>query len=174
MSQPKQATDSHAGGSDAAAYLTVVGKRQGPIKGESQAPGHKDDIGVIAWAWGVAAPTMHGSTAATGRRVYDVLSVDKHVDASSTKLVNALATNEEIKSVKLNLRKAGVEEEDFFTITLEKARIVSSRLQSSASGGLYETVAFAYAKIQIDYHPQQGTGQRGAATSFSDELEVQT
>jgi type VI secretion system secreted protein Hcp len=156
--------------SSADAYLTVVGKRQGPLKGESQTPGHKDDIGVIAWTWGVVAPTAAGSTEPTGRRVYDVLSVDKHVDASSTKLINALATNEEIRSVKLNLRKAGTEEEDFFTITLEKARIVSSNLQSSPSGGLYETVSFAYLKIQIDYHPQERTGQRGAASSFSDEL----
>ena len=101
-------------------------------------------------------------------------AVDKQVDASSTRLVNALATNEELKSVKLNLRKGGTEEEDFFTITLEKARVIGSKLQSSASGGLYETVTFAYLKIQIDYHPQQGTGQRGAANSFSDELDVQT
>jgi type VI secretion system secreted protein Hcp len=172
MGVPLPGDSTAASGADA--YLTVVGKKQGPLKGESQTPGHKDDISVIAWAWGVTAPTAAGSTEATGRRIYDTLSVDKYVDASSTRLINALATNEELRSVKLNLRKAGSEEEDFFTITLEKARIVSSNLQSSPSGGLYETVAFAYLKIQIDYHPQQRTGQRGAANSFSDELDDAT
>ena len=160
--------------SSADAYLAVVGKRQGALKGESASPGHVGEIDLIAWRWGVTAPTAAGSTESTGRRVYDSLVVDKYVDASSTRLINALATNEEIRSVKLNLRKAGTEDEDFFTITLENARIIGSNLQSSHSGGLYETVAFAYLKIQIDYHPQQRTGQRGAANSFSDELDVQT
>lgn len=158
-------------GSSADAFLAVVGKKQGPLKGEATAPGHEDEIGVIAWRWAVSAPTSPGSTRATGRRVYEVLQVDKYVDASSTKLINALATNEPLRSVTLNLRKAGTEEEDFFTITLERARVVGSELRSSPSGGLYETVAFAYQKIQIDYHPQQRTGQRGAANSFADELD---
>jgi type VI secretion system secreted protein Hcp len=159
-------------GSSADAYLAVVGKKQGPLKGECETPGHEDEIGVIAWRWGVTAPTAAGSTQATGRRVYDPLHVDKFVDAASTKLINALASNEELRSVTLNMRKAGAEEEDFLTITLERARVVGSEIRSSPSGGLYETVTFAYQKIEIDYHPQQHTGQRGAATSFSDELQV--
>ena len=153
------------------AYLAVVGKKQGPLKGECETPGHEDEIGVIAWQWGVTAPTAAGSTQATGRRVYDVLQVDKYIDSSSTKLINALAFNEELRSVTLNLRKAGADEEDFFTITLERGRVVRNEMHSSLSGGLYETVSFAYQKIQIDYHPQQKTGQRGAANSFSDEIE---
>ncbi len=173
MASPSRSTNAAALPS-ADACLAVVGKKQGPLKGECELPGHENEIDVIAWHWGVTAPTAPGSTQATGRRVYDVLEIDKHVDTSSTKLINALATNEELRSVTLTLRKAGTDDEDFFTITLEKARIVSSNLQSSPSGGLYETVAFAYLKIQIDYHPQQRTGQRGAATSFSDELEVET
>jgi type VI secretion system secreted protein Hcp len=158
-------------GSRADAFLAVVGKKQGSLKGECETPGHNDEIDVIAWRWGVTAPTAPGSASATGRRVYDQLEVDKQVDASSTKLINALATNEELRSVTLNLRKAGADEEDFFTVKLERARVVGSQMRSSPSGGLYETVAFAYQKIQIDYHPQQRTGQRGAANSFSDELE---
>jgi type VI secretion system secreted protein Hcp len=158
-------------GSQADAYLAVVGKKQGPLKGECDAPGHEDEIGVIAWHWSVTAPTAAGTGQATGRRVYDMLKVDKHVDAASTRLLNALAFNEELKSVTLNLRKAGVDEEDFFTIKLELARVVGSELRSSPSGGLYESVDFAFRKIQIDYHPQKSSGQRGAATSFSDELD---
>ena len=157
--------------SSADAYLSVVGKKQGPLKGEAVAPGHEGEIGVIAWRWAVSAPTAAGSARATGRRVYDLLRVDKYVDASSTKLINALANNEDLRSVTLGLRKAGTDDEDFFSVKLDRARVVGSELQSSPSGGLYETVAFAYQKIQIDYHPQQRTGQRGAATSFSDELE---
>lgn len=158
------------GASSAAAFLAVVGKKQGPLKGECETAGHADEINLIAWRWGVTAPTAPGSARATGRRVYETLQVDKYVDASSTRLINALACNEDLRSVTLSLRKAG-SDEDFFTIKLERARVASSHLQSNPSGGLYETVTFAYQKIQIDYHPQQRTGQRGAASSFSDELQ---
>ncbi len=160
-------------GSQADSYLAVVGKKQGPLKGECESPGHIGEIDVIAWHWGVSAPTAPGSTQATGRRVYDVLRIDKHVDASSTKLLNALVQNEELRSVTMSLRKAGVDQEDFFSIVLERARAVSSEMRSSPSGGLYETVSFAYQKIAMNFHPQQRTGLRGAANSFTDELEQQ-
>jgi type VI secretion system secreted protein Hcp len=157
-------------GSTADAYLAVDGKKQGLLKGECQSAGHEEEIGVIAWRWGVTAPTAHGSAQATGRRVHEQLEIDKLVDVASTKLLNALVSNEELRTVKLMLRKAGAGEEDFLTLTLEKARVTGSHIVSSPSGGLYETVSFAFQAIGIDYHPQQRTGQRGAATSFHDEL----
>jgi type VI secretion system secreted protein Hcp len=153
------------------ACLAVVGKKQGPLKGESELPGHEDDIEVLAWRWGVAAPTAPGSARATGRRVYDQLEIDKHIDSASTRLLNALATNEELRSVTLTLRKAGTDEEDFFRIVLEDARVCSSRLNSSEDGGLFETVGFAFRKVQVGYHPQQRSGRRGAQSSFEDELQ---
>ena len=170
MSLPEPAPN-EALGSIADACLAVVGKKQGPLKGECRVPGHEDEIIAIAWRWGVVAPTAPGSTQATGRRVYDHLEVDKHVDSSSTRLLNALATNEELRSVVLTLRKAGTEEEDFFKLTLEGARVTTSHLVSSPTGGLYETVSFAFLKVEIEYHPQQRTGQRGASSTFSDQLD---
>ncbi len=156
-------------GSRADAFLAVVGKKQGAIKGECETPGHIGEIAVLAWRWSVSSPTAHGTTSATGRRIYEVLEVDKLVDGSSTRLLNSLATNEELKNVKLGIRKAGTSDEEFMVMTLELARIVSSAMRSSPYGGLYETVAFAYQKIQIDYHPQQSIGLRGAQSSFTDQ-----
>ena len=169
MSLPGTVTSSSLG-STADAFLAVAGKKQGPLKGECEIAGHEGEINVIAWRWGATAPTAPGSTRATGRRVYEALQIDKYVDAGSTRLINALASNEELRSVTLSLRKAG-SDEDFFIIKLERARVAASHMQSSPSGGLYETVAFAYQKIEIEYHPQQRSGQRGAASSFSDELQ---
>jgi type VI secretion system secreted protein Hcp len=160
-----------APGSNADATLAVVGKKQGVLKGECQTRGHEDEISLIAWRWGVSAPTVPGSAQPTGRRVYDHFEVDKPVDAASTRLLNALAHNEELRTVTLSLRKAGTDEEDFMTMTLGDARVIASRLVSSPAGGVYETVGFAFRKVEIAYHPQQRTGLRGAATLFSDELE---
>lgn len=158
-------------GSLAEAYLEVVARRQGALTGECESAGHENQIGVIAWRWGVAAPTAPGTTQATGRRVYDRLEIDKYVDLASTKLLNALATNEELKTVTLALRKAGTEGDDFMKIVLGNARVCDSHFLSSPTGGLYETVAFAFQKIEMEYHPQKRTGLRGAPTMFQDELE---
>lgn len=160
-----------ANAASADAYLAVVGKKQGAVKGEAAAPGHVDEITVRAWHWGVAAQTAVGTQQATGRRVYETLRVQKEVDASSTKLMNALAQNEEIKSATLSLRKAG-SDEDFFTVVLEQARIVGCQIQAEADGTLNETVSIAYQTIEITYHPQQESGQRGGSSSFSDSFNV--
>ena len=161
-------------GSIADAYLSVVGKKQGAIKGEVETPGHADEIAVLAWRWGVKSPTAHGTSQATGRRVYDWLEIDKHIDGGTTRLLSALASNEELKSVKLSLRKAGTDQEDFLNITLEVARIVSCAMRSNPDGGLYETVAFSYQKIQMDYNPQKSTGLRGGSSTFADQLLTST
>lgn len=163
---------SHDDGTGADAYLLVDARKQGVVKGEASAPGHEEEITVKAWHWGLSSPTAVGSSQATGRRVYQVLRVDKHVDASSTKLMNALANNEDLKKVSLGLRKAGTDE-DFFTIVLEQARVVGCEIQSEPNGALNEVVAIAYQAIEITYHPQKDSGDRGASTSFSDSFNVQ-
>jgi type VI secretion system secreted protein Hcp len=159
-----------APGSQADAYLDVVGRRQGTLTGECESVGHENEIGVIAWRWGASAPTAPGTTQPSGRRVYERLEVDKYVDLASTKLLNALATNEELKTVTLALRKSGTDGDDFMKIVLGLARVIDSRFLSSPAGGLYETVAFGFQSIEIEYHPQKRTGQRGAPTMFRDDL----
>ncbi|CAG1017806.1 Protein hcp1 [Burkholderiaceae bacterium] len=152
------------------ACLAVVGKKQGALKGECELPGHVDEITVFNWKWGVSSPTFAGTGQAAGRRVHDMLQVEKGVDRSTTMLLNALATNEELKSVTLSLRKAGADAEDFFTITLERARVAACNLVSDDAGDLHEEVKFAFQKVAVQYFPQQRSGQRGGAFSFEDEL----
>ena len=172
MNKPDSSTPASAStrGSDADAYLSVTGKRQGPLKGEALAPGHDGDIAVLAWRWGMAAAAAQGATKAAGRRIFGALHVDKLVDASSTKLLSAMASNEELRAVRLGLRKAGADE-DFFTVELERARVSSVDLLSDADGGLFESVKFGFHKIVVTYHAQQVNGRRGAAMVFSDELQ---
>lgn len=161
----------HGNVTSADAYLSVVGKKQGPVKGESVSPDHTDEINVRTWQWGVKATTSAGTHQATGRRTYDTLRIVKDIDASSTKLMSALAQNEEIKSATLSLRKAG-SDEDFFIVALSQARIVGCQIESEPDGTLTETVSIAYQEIEITYHPQQQSGQRGGSSTFSDSFNV--
>jgi type VI secretion system secreted protein Hcp len=160
-----------AGDGTADVFLAVVGRKQGQIKGECRSAGHVDEITVRTWHWGMSAPSAVGSTAATRRRVHEELVVTKHLDAASTRLMNALATNEELKSVKLSLRKVGASKDDFFTVALESGRVSGLHVESDDSGTVVEIVKFAFQKIEVTYQPQLAAGGLGGSQVFQDELD---
>ena len=155
-------------------FLYVQTKRAGQIKGESSTAGHVNDIGVRRWTWGVSAPTAIGSTAATGRRQYKHLVIVKGLDSASTGLLSALATNDVVKEARLTLRKAGGEALDYYKMTLREARVTAVDLEVDEQGQPTEIVNFAYTKIEIEYKPQQSSGQGGGSTSFNDEVAIQS
>lgn len=157
-----------AGGVDV--FLAIQSKRAGKIKGEAASVDHKDEISVSTWNWGVAASSALGSTQATARRSYRNLVVSKRIDSATTALLSVLATNDEIKEAKLSMRKAGEGQRNFFTITLNNARVTSVELSCNDAGELSEVVTLSFNKVQVDYEIQQSTGQRGSGFSFQDEI----
>jgi type VI secretion system secreted protein Hcp len=168
---PPLNTSTHA---SADAFLSMSGKRQGAIKGECKSTGHVDEITVVGWQWGVSAPTAVGSGQATGRRVYEALVITKHIDAASTKLMAALTTNEEIKSAKLSLRKAGLAADDFMTIELGQARVTGLHIDFTDDGSTREILKITYQKIEVNYHPQLTGGGKAGSMSFTDDIGPQS
>jgi type VI secretion system secreted protein Hcp len=151
-------------------FLAVKTKRAGAVKGESLAAEHKDAIVVQSWNWGVAASSAIGSTQATGRRSYKNLVVCKRIDCATTALMSVLATNDEVKEAKLSMRKAGEGQRDYFTITLNNARITGVDLDCDDNGDTIERVTFTFNKVQVDYEVQLASGQRGSGFSFQDDI----
>lgn len=162
------ATFSEAGGSDI--FLAVQTRRAGKIKGEAVSPGHEDEIVVRAWNWGVSASATAGGTQQTARRVYKGLTVVKEIDAASTALMSALASNDEVKEAKLTMRKPGSEQIGFFFITLKSARVTAIDHATDPQGNTLETVTFLFAKVEVEYRPQTAAGGRGASFTFSDDI----
>jgi len=152
------------------AYLSVRTKRAGELKGEVSAKGHENAIEVHGFHFGLAASSAIGSGQATARRQYEHLVVVKRLDSSSTPLMSALATNDEVKELKLALRKHGGGPEDFFTITLTAARVVGVELDFDAGGETVERASFAFTKIDVEYRVQGANGVLGAASTFTDEF----
>ena len=157
-----------AAGADA--YLSVRTKRAGELKGEVSAKGHENSIDVHGFEFGVAASSAIGSGQATARRQYKHLMVTKRLDSSSTSLMSALATNDEVKELKLALRKHGGSPEDFFTITLTAARVVGLDIDFNEGGDAVERASFAFTNIDVEYRVQGADGILGAASTFADEL----
>jgi type VI secretion system secreted protein Hcp len=165
---PSMLTPASAAGTDM--YLDLTLKRAGKAKGESVAAGHKDDIVVVGFGWGVGAAGDAVAALSTGRRSYRHLVILKRLDTASTALMSAVATNDEVRSAKLSLRKAGGEQEDFFSITLEKARVVAYDVDTDGTGEPIEKVTLAFQKVAAEYRVQSATGQMGASHSFTDDL----
>ena len=154
-------------------FLHVQAKRAGKIKGEALQPGFENDILVLGWRWGLAQSSALGHTQALSRRSYTALTVTKSLDLATTGLMAALATNDEIKEARLTMRKAGGEQEVYFVIKLEGARISGVDHVTSADGTTEETVQIVFNKVEVEYRTQKSAGIRGGSATFSDELTQQ-
>jgi type VI secretion system secreted protein Hcp len=170
ISIPQLAVGSSDGDAASDVFLSVQTKRAGKIKGEGTTDGHTDEINVLSWGWGISANTAIGSTERTARRVYKHLVVTKRIDTASTGLLSALATNDEVKEAKLTMRKAGGDALDYFTMTLNDARVIAVDIEVGADGRPIERVSIAFTKIAIEYQRQQSAGLASGAFSFNDEV----
>lgn len=158
---------SAGGGGDV--FLSVQTKRAGKVKGEASGS-REGEIEVTGWQWGMASGTAVDSTQASARRSYSALTVHKRIDSATTALMSALATNDEVKEAVLTMRRSGGDQQEYFIITLKSARISSLQHSSDAAGETRETVTIAFAKVQVEYRPQQASGLRAGSQVFNDEL----
>ena len=149
-------------------FLKIDGARQGAIKGEAADVGHKDEIDVLGWTWGMEGNLIHGQ--ATAKTSVRDLKITKRVDKATTGLMSALRSNEVIKKAVLTVRKAGGKDPvEYYKITLEKGRIASLVQQSGDEtdpAALNEEVSIAFSKVAVEYKPQGDDGQFRGGTEF--------
>ena len=153
-------------------FLLVKGARTGVIKGEAQDAVHKGEIEVVSWSWGMQAKPSLGGGVATGKASVLELKVVKRIDSSSTALMSALRTNEQIQKAVLTLRKSGTQPLEYLKVTIEQGRVTSLTIQAGDRDGspdIVETVSFSFNKITVDYVPQGKDGLAQGGMSFSDQ-----
>jgi type VI secretion system secreted protein Hcp len=152
-------------------FLSVNGARSGQIAGEAQDQKHKNEIEVLGWSWGMQGKSSLGGGLATGKATIRELRITKRLDKSSTALMAALRTNEQIKKAVLTLRKVGKDPLEYFKITIEDGRVLALDIEAgdaANSPSLVERVSFTFNKISIEYTPQGNDGQPLGSTSFED------
>lgn len=158
------------GATSADMYLDLTLKRAGKVKGESSAAGHANDIVVVGFSWGVGAAGDAVAGQAAGRRSYRQLTITKRLDSASTALMSAVAGNDEVRTAKLCLRKAGGEQQDYFTLTLEKARVASYDIDAGDDGQPIERITLSFQKVNAEYRMQSVSGQMSGSHTFNDDL----
>ena len=111
-----------------AAHMTVEGESQGLIEGSCEAAGKEDTIVVVGNEHRVYVPTDAQTGEPTGSRIHEPYTILKYKDESTPKLYQALCTGEESET-QIKFYRTGPmgQEEHYFTVTLENARIIEIR-----------------------------------------------
>ncbi len=134
------------------------------IKGESKGTGHKDEIDVLAWSWGLSqSGTMHsGGGGGAGKVNVQDLSITKYFDSGSADLMLACCNGKHIPSAILTIQKAGEKVLPYIKITL--TNILVSSVSTGGSGGedrLTENIALNFEKVKVEYDTQTEKGTKG-------------
>ena len=142
----------------------------GDVKGESVDSKHKDKIDVLAWSWGMSnSGTAHTSKGAgSGKVNVQDLSFTKYIDNATPDLMLHCCSGKHFDEATLTVRKAGETPVEYVKIKMTHVLITS--LSTGGSGGedrLTEHVTLNFAKVHLDYTPQDEKGKGGTTKPAS-------
>jgi len=140
------------------------------VDGESKDHKHGKEIDVLSWSWGMSnSGSAHvGGGAGAGKVNVQDLSFSKWVDSASPKLMLACCNGKHFDEALLTVRKAGEKPVEYIKIKLTEVLITS--ISTGGSGGedrLTENVTLNFAKVNLDYTPQDDKGAPGTAIPMS-------
>jgi type VI secretion system secreted protein Hcp len=139
------------------------------VDGESRDSKHSKEIDVLAWSWGMSnSGSAHvGGGAGAGKVNVQDLSVTKYVDSASPKLMKACSDGSHFDEATLTVRKAGGTPVEYIKIKMSEVFVTS--LSTGGSGGedrLTENLSLNFAKVNVDYTPQDAKGAAGTAIPY--------
>jgi type VI secretion system secreted protein Hcp len=141
--------------------MKVTGKNQGEMQGDCTQQGRENLILVYALDHNVQIPRDTHTGLPTGQRIHGPLTITKHFDKASPKLMQACCSGEHVDVVLdfFRINEKGLEEK-YYTIQLIEAIIVSIRdykpitfLEENRPYRDMEEISFTYEKIIWTYVP---------------------
>ena len=161
-------------------YVLIAG-----IPGEARDEGHKDEIDVLSWSWGLSQPGSDatdpaggvtdpatGAVAPDGASVaVSDFSLTKYIDKASPKLYVALASREEIPEVRFTVQAQGAKKTEYLVITMTKVIVTSASNGGGGDGDRpTESITLNFAAVKVVY---QELDPEGAPVGDPVEYEVQ-
>lgn len=140
------------------------------VNGESKDKVHTKEIDVLAWSWGMSnSGSAHvGSGAGSGKVSVQDLCVSKYVDCSSPNLMLACCSGTHYKDALLTVRKAGGTPVEYIKVKMETVLVSGITSGGSlAEDRLTENLILNFAKVSMDYTPQDAKGAAGTAIPFA-------
>ena len=134
------------------------------VPGESHDAHHPDEIPVTAFAWGEtnggAAPA--GGGGGVGKVHMQPFQFTAVTSKASPKLMVLCANGKHLKTAVLVARRPGPANQEYLKMTFTDVTVSSYQIAATSSGVPVDEVALNFAKVQIDYKPQNANGSLGA------------
>jgi len=146
----------------------------GTIKGESQDDKHRDEIEISSWAWGLSQAGTMAQAEGRGRSKasFQDLTFTHHLDKASPLLMRACATGEHIQEATITIRKAGEDQQEYLVITMSDVLVSSVSTSGSEGDTALESVALAFAKVDLEYKAQKPDGSPDVGVHFKWDLKA--
>jgi type VI secretion system secreted protein Hcp len=137
------------------------------IPGESADAGHKAEIDVLSYSWGVTQTgTMsYGGGGGAGKANFGDFSFMMRMNKATPKLMQACANGSHIEDAILTCRKAGDKQQEYMQYKFYDL-LISSYQTSASSEEPTESISFNFSKMEMEYKEQDAKGNLGGATSF--------
>ena len=146
------------------------------VDGESADQKHKNEIQIELFSFGGVQAGAHasGGGGGAGKAQIQDFHFTTHVNKSSPKLFLACATGQHFSKATLIARKAGKDQQEYLKVTLTDV-LVSSYQSGGSSGNVLpvDQIALNFAKIDIEYKPQNADGKLGGAVAVGYDIKAQ-
>jgi type VI secretion system secreted protein Hcp len=142
------------------------------IQGESLDFIHEGEIEVQDWTWGLdnPAPFRLEAKQASKQTEFDVLTITKMFDKSSTTLMTYCASGEKIPTGLLTCRKNDDEQQHVAYLTIELTDVKVDKVSWDGKGedprGVPETVELSFSKVHVIYQTQLNDGSLTGQVDF--------
>jgi type VI secretion system secreted protein Hcp len=146
------------------AYLKIA-----DIKGESSTRGHRDEIDVLAWNWGMSKNDP--ATGASRRTMMSLcvqdLSITKFHDGASPELYQALSSGKNFAAATLSVRKSGGAH-DYILYEMSNVSVTSvSTGDTGDEAQISETIGLKFQTVKGTYTPGNPDGSAGQPESWT-------
>jgi type VI secretion system secreted protein Hcp len=148
------------------------------VDGESSDSKHKGEIDLQSWSWSEHQSGAHaaGGGGGAGKVSMADFHFTMHTNKASPKLMLACATGEHIKKATLVCRKAGKEQQEYLKVVMSDLLISSYQTGGSGASSVLplDQISLNFAKIEVEYKPQNPDGTLGAAVKAGYDLKGNT
>ena len=93
-------------------------------------------------------------------------------DKASPSMLRACATGAHIKEATITHRKAGKGQQEYLIIKMNDVIVTSVALSDTSSGASSENVSLAFAKVDLEYRPQNPNGSLDAGIHFKYDIKA--
>jgi type VI secretion system secreted protein Hcp len=146
------------------------------IAGESTDAKHKDEIELVSFSWGVTQSGGGGGGGGgggAGKPQFQDFSFAMRVNKASPQLFLATASGKHLKEATLTVRSAGKTQLEYLKIKFTDVLLTSFN-EGGGGDEVQETVAFDFARIAVEYTPQDVRGTPGAVVQAGWDLSKNT